>query len=93
MSFFDKSKDKEITKEEIDRGNYKLICSLHSYDNGPVKLQISRVNLTEEGERYTKLGRLNKDDVKQLIPVMEKLISKMDKDSSEQNQLTEEPVM
>lgn len=90
MSFFDKSKDKEITKEEIDRGNYKLVVSLNSYDDGPIKLQISRINLTEDGERFTKVGRLNKDDVQQLIPVMQGLLSKMDTDS---DQLTEEPVM
>lgn len=92
MSFFDKTKDKEITAKEIDMGNYKLIASLHSYDEGQVKLQLSRVNITEEGERFTKLGRLNKDDVKQLIPVLQELLSKMDADSN-QEQLTEEPVM
>ena len=87
---YDQTKDEEITKEELERGHYKLIVSLHSYDGGQIKLQLGRVNFSEKGEQYAKLGRLSKEDLLQLLPVIEKMIPQMNK---QENDTEEEPVM
>ena len=54
MSAYDLSKDTEIAREELKRGHYKLVVSLHSYDGGPPKLQLSRVNLGEATETFVR---------------------------------------
>lgn len=74
---FDLEKDKLIIKEVIDRNFYKLVVGLYSYDDGPVKLQLSKILTTKEGERFSKLGRLSKEDIEALIPVLQKLLPKM----------------
>lgn len=75
---YDTSKDVELEREELKRGHYKLVVSLHSYDKGPTKLQLSRVNLSEERETFVKLGRLPKDDVEELLLLIKKILPRMD---------------
>ena len=87
MSAYELEKDVEVVREELKRGHYKIVVSLRSYNQGPLKLQLSRVNLGEEKETFVKLGRLSKEDVVELLPLIEKLIPQMDKPVAFQEKL------
>ena len=87
MSAYELEKDVEVVREELKRGHYKIVASLRSYNQGPLKLQLNRVNLGEETETFVKLGRLSKEDVVELLPLIEKLIPQMDKPVAFQEKL------
>jgi len=76
---FDKSLDKELFKELIEFETTRINVSVFSYNEGTPKLQLTRENLnTSSGEfRFTKLGRLAKEEVEKLVPVIQKAISHM----------------
>lgn len=79
MVGFDKSLDKELFGEEVSFDTTKIRVSVMSYNEGVKKLQISRENLNPEtGDwRWSKLGRMNKEEVVAILPLIEKAVSKM----------------
>ena len=79
MAGFDKSLDVELFGEEASFETTKIRISVMCYNEGQKKLQISRENLNpEDGEwRWSKLGRMNKDEAKAVMPIIEKAISEM----------------
>ena len=77
MVGYDMKKDKELMSRTLDFGKTKLIVSINSYDNGPMKVQLSRLNITEQGEQFSKLGRLNTEEVTRLIPVLQTMLGQM----------------
>lgn len=58
---FDMSKDK-VLKEltlEAEKGNQRIEVKLVSYNNGPEKIQLSRLEVSDGAEpKYLKLGRM-----------------------------------
>jgi hypothetical protein len=76
---FDTSLDKELFGEEVVFEITKIRVSVMSYNEGQKKLQISRVNLnTESGEwRFSKLGRLVKEEAEAIFPLIQKAIAEM----------------
>jgi hypothetical protein len=73
MPGFDKNLDKELFAEVLDFSKCKITVSVFSYNNGTPKLQISRENKNAEGElSFAKLGRLTKEEVEKIMPLMEK---------------------
>lgn len=73
MAAFDKSLDKELFSESIDFERSKVTVAVFSYNEGTPKLQISRQNKNAEGElTFAKLGRLTKEEVEAILPLMEK---------------------
>ena len=76
---FDKSLDKEVFGEEISFETTKVRVSVMSYNEGQHKLQISRENLdTNSGDyRFAKLGRLVKDEVVAIAPMITKALEHM----------------
>ena len=75
---FDKSLDKEIFSEIINFETSRIKIGVYSYNEGEKKLQISRENLSQDGEwSFAKLGRMFKDEVEKVIPVMEKALKHM----------------
>ena len=80
MAGFDKSLDVEVFGNEASFDTTKIRVSVMSYNEGQKKLQISRENLNpESGEwRWSKLGRMTKDEAKAVLPLFEEAISNME---------------
>lgn len=75
---FDKSLDKKIFSETIQFETSRITVGVFSYNDGEKKLQISRENLSQNGEwSFAKLGRMFKDEVEKVIPEMEKALKQM----------------
>ena len=70
---YDPNLDVKKFSEEVEFDNTKVIVSVHSYNEGIAKLQLSRENKDEEGNsKFSKLGRLTKAEVEAIIPLMQK---------------------
>lgn len=79
MAGFDKTLDKEIFGEDVKFETSKIRVSVMSYNEGTPKLQISRENLNpEDGEwRWSKLGRMTKDETSAVLPLITKALENM----------------
>ena len=75
---FDPSLDKEVFKEIKEFGESRISVGIFSYNSGPKKLQMTRENLSPDGEwRFTKLGRMSKAEAKEILPIMMKAVENM----------------
>ena len=75
---FDKNLDKELFLETITFETTRITVGVFSYNDGEKKLQISRENMGQNGDwSFAKLGRMFKDEVEKVLPVMEKALEKM----------------
>ena len=75
---YDQSLDVESFKETKEFGETRISVGVFSYNSGGKKLQITRENKTaDDGWRFTKLGRLNKEEVKEIVPVIMKAVEVM----------------
>mgnify|MGYP001581018713 CR=1 FL=1 len=73
MAGFDKSLDKELFSESVEFDKSRIAVSIFAYNNGTPKLQISRETKSASGEyNFAKLGRMNKEEVEKIMPLMEK---------------------
>ncbi|MGM5488361.1 MAG: hypothetical protein ACQESG_05415 [Nanobdellota archaeon] len=79
---FDKSLDKELFGEEVEFEVTKLRVSVFSYNDGPAKMQISRQlrNMETGDYKFAKLGRVTKDEVEAILPLMQKALTHMGTD-------------
>ncbi|MBI4846772.1 MAG: hypothetical protein HY810_09950 [Candidatus Omnitrophica bacterium] len=58
---------------------HRLTVSVFSYNNGPKKMQISRSSRDSQGEfKFAKLGRMTKDEVEAVFPMVEEALKHMD---------------
>ena len=72
------SLDKEIFTKSHENDDGKITVSVHSYNNGPKKLQIVRENRDQEGAlRFAKLGRMTKDEVQAILPLVQEASASM----------------
>ena len=75
---YDQTLDVASFKESKEFGDTRITVGVFSYNDGPKKLQISRENQSQEGEwRFAKLGRMTKDEVKEVIPLIAKASENM----------------
>ena len=75
---FDKSLDKELFSQVIAFETTRITVGVFSYNDGEKKMQVSRENMSQNGEwSFAKLGRMFKDEAEKVIPVMEKALEKM----------------
>jgi len=57
----------------------KITVSVHSYNKGQKKLQISRENKNSQGDlRFAKLGRMTKEETEAVLPLMQEALPVMD---------------
>lgn len=69
QQLFSKSWEGEITKINV---------SVYSYNKGPKKIQITRENRDASGNfRFTKLGRLSKEEMQAILPLVQEAIAVM----------------
>lgn len=75
---YDANLDKQLFSKAIETEGGKISVSIYSYNNGAVKLQLTRENRDQEGNsRFVKLGRLTKEEVELILPVMKEASEKM----------------
>ena len=75
---YEKSLDVETFKEVKEFEDTRISVGVFSYNGGAKKLQISRENRSPDEEwRFAKLGRLNKVEAQEIIPILAKAIEKM----------------
>ena len=75
---YDQTLDAETFKETKEFENTRITVAVFSYNNGPKKIQITRENLDPNDQwRFTKLGRMNKAEVKEVLPIMMKAVENM----------------
>ena len=75
---FDKTLDKELFSESVEFATSKIIVAVFSYNNGQAKLQLSRENIEGSSFPFSKLGRMTKEEVEKIMPLMEKALKKME---------------
>ena len=75
---YDANLDKEVFTKSWENDDGKITVSIHSYNNGPKKLQIVRENRDQEGAfRFAKLGRVTKDELQAILPFIQEALSNM----------------
>ena len=75
---FDKNLDKELFSEIKEFETSKIKVGVYSYNDGEKKLQISRETRNQDGEwKFAKVGRMFKDEVEAVIPIMQKALENM----------------
>ena len=75
---YDQSLDAETFKETKEFEKTRVTVGVFSYNNGAKKLQLSRENLDQNEQwRFAKLGRLTKEEAREIIPIMMKAAEKM----------------
>jgi len=62
---------------ETDTGS-RITVSVYSYNNGPLKLQITRESKDADGNyKFGKLGRLTKNEIQDILPLINEAIAHM----------------
>ncbi len=75
---FDPNLDKKLFSETKEFETTRITVAVHQYNEGEKKLQISRENRNQDGEwKFSKLGRLFKDEAEAIIPLMQKALEQM----------------
>jgi hypothetical protein len=75
---FDSNLDEKVFVKELENDGVKIVVSVHSYNNGPKKLQLVRETRDAEGNwRFGKLGRLNKAEAEGIVPMIQEAIAQM----------------
>jgi hypothetical protein len=75
---YEKSLDVEVFKEMKEFDGTRITVGVFSYNGGEKKLQVGRENQDASGEwRFSKLGRMTKDEAQAVIPVMTKAVDNM----------------
>jgi len=75
---YDQSLDKETFKVVKEFEDTRISVGVFSYNGGEKKLQIVRENKDQTGNwRYTKLGRMDKTEAKEVLPIMMKAVENM----------------
>ena len=75
---YEKSLDVESFKEVKEFDDSRITVGIFSYNGGEKKLQISRENKDQNEEwRFAKLGRMTKQEAKEIVPVLMKAVETM----------------
>jgi len=75
---YDASLDVATFKETKEFEDTRITVGVYSYNEGEKKLQISRENMNANEEwRFAKLGRMNKAEAKEVVPIVMKAIEQM----------------
>ncbi|MHC4267477.1 MAG: hypothetical protein ACYSWS_01295 [Planctomycetota bacterium] len=76
---YDKELDECLFAKSWENDNEKLTASIYSYNKGIKKLQLTRENKNSQGGlRFAKLGRLTKEEITALLPLIQEACGQMD---------------
>ncbi len=75
---YDSSLDEKLFSKSWETEAERLSVSVYAYNKGTKKLQISRENRNAEGEfRFAKMGRLSKEEVEAILPLIQEAAKSM----------------
>ena len=75
---YDKELDECVFAKSWENDNERLTASIYSYNKGTKKLQLTRENKNSQGElRFAKLGRLTKEEIEALLPLIKEACGHM----------------
>jgi len=76
---YDKELDECVFVKSWENDDGRLTASIYSYNKGIKKLQLTRENKNSQGGyRFAKLGRLAKEEIEALLPLIEEARGHMD---------------
>lgn len=79
MPGYDSNLDECLFVKSWESGMDKLNVSVYSYNKGAKKLQITRQNKGKQDDfRFVKLGRLNKEEMTNILPLIQEALAVMD---------------
>ena len=71
--------DECVFSKQWEVETHRITVSVYCYNKGAKKLQITRENRASDGEfRFTRLGRLSKEEITAVLPLINEALSKMD---------------
>jgi predicted transcriptional regulator len=75
---YDASIDEQLFSKAWESESGKIVVSIYSYNKGTKKLQISREVKDREGNfAFAKLGRLTKEEIEAVLPLIQEAIKAM----------------
>lgn len=76
---YDKALDKQLFSETAEFDTTKITVAVYAYNDGIPKIQISRENVDQNtGDmKWSKLGRMTKEEAQAVLPLVNKAIEKM----------------
>ena len=76
---YEKELDECVFSKAWESDQEKLTASIFSYNKGIKKLQLTRENKNSKGElRFAKLGRLTKEEIDGLLPLIKEVRTSME---------------
>ena len=76
---YDSSLDERVFSKSWETETQRLTVSVYSYNQGPKKLQINRENKNKKGDfRFAKLGRMTKEEMKSILPLIQEALNHID---------------
>ncbi|MFH1692409.1 MAG: hypothetical protein ABIC68_07620 [Candidatus Omnitrophota bacterium] len=75
---YDSSLDQQLFSKAWETDSGRLTVSVYSYNGGAKKLQITREDKNSEGGyRFANLGRLLKEEIEAILPLIQEAIPNM----------------
>ena len=75
---YDGGLDERLFSKSCETETERLTVSVHSYNKGIKKLQISRENKNDQDEfKFAKLGRMTKEEIEPLLPLLQEALNYM----------------
>ena len=76
---YDSTLDQQVFAKSWEGNGTKLTVGVYSYNRGPKKIQISRELIADEGKPgFAKLGRLTKEEVQGILPLLQDALNALD---------------
>ena len=76
---YDSDLDECLFSKSYETDSDRLSVGVYSYNKGTKKLQVSRERNNSQGEfKFAKLGRMTKEELQSLLPLLQEALAKMD---------------
>ncbi len=76
---YDRKLDECLFSKSTEKDSERLTVGIYSYNKGTKKLQITRENKDSQGNfKFAKLGRMTKEEVESLLPLLQEAFNHMD---------------
>ena len=75
---YDPNLDEKIFSKPWESEDTRIVVTVYSYNKGQKKVKISRESVNAEGEyRFCKLGRLTKEELGGILPLLKEAIGSL----------------
>ena len=76
---YDAKLDNCLFSKNFENDFGRVIVSVYAYNQGAKKLQLGRENKNKDGEyTFAKLGRMTKEEIKAVLPLIQEAIVHLD---------------